>query len=115
MRLGRWSVLEKLPMNKLYRGWLTQAWKKEDADERVIQLQQYCIFALLVLTLILLIGWGTSSSRLTVYIPPDIQNGSTIRAGSIPDPLIYSFAYEIWQELNYWPNEGGEAYFNNIK
>lgn len=102
-------------MNKWCRGWLTQAWKKEDADERIIQLQQYCIIALLVLTVILLIGWSTAPSRLTVYIPPDIQNGSTLKAGAIPEPLIYSFAYEIWQELNYWPNEGGEPYVNNIK
>jgi hypothetical protein len=27
-------------VDKIYRGWVTQAWKKEDADAHVIQLQK---------------------------------------------------------------------------
>ncbi|MEO8964692.1 MAG: DUF2895 family protein, partial [Gammaproteobacteria bacterium] len=29
--------------------------------------------------------------------------------------LIYSFAYEIWQELYYWPEENGDDYPKNIR
>lgn len=100
---------------KIYRGWVTQAWKKEDADARVIQLQTYFIYTLCVISLTIVIGWMTSPSRLTVYIPPDIQNGATMKAGSIPSSLIYSFAYEIWQELNYWPDESLDDYEKNIR
>jgi integrating conjugative element protein (TIGR03746 family) len=59
-------------------------------------------------------GWMTAPSRLTVYIPPDISNGATLKAGAIPAPLIYSFAYQIWQEINYWPQEGTQDYLHNI-
>jgi integrating conjugative element protein (TIGR03746 family) len=99
----------------IYRGWLTNAWKKEDADAQIIKLQKYFISVLIVLNVALFIGWLTAPSRLTVYIPPEIQNGATLKAGSIPESLIYSFAYEIWEELNYWPDEDGEDYKKNIR
>lgn len=98
----------------IYSGWITQAWKKEDLDARIIQLQKYFLSIFSVISLAFFIGWITSPSRLTVYIPPEIQNGATIKAGAIPPSLIYSFAYEIWQELNYWPDESGDDYQNNI-
>lgn len=99
----------------IYKGWVTHAWKKEDANNRIIQLQKYFIGILAVMCMVACIGWITSPSRLTVYIPPEIQNGATIKAGSIPPSLIYSFAYEIWQELNYWPEENGDDYQKNIR
>lgn len=99
---------------KIYKGWVAQAWRKEDADRRVIQLQKYGILILFVCCLVSLIGWMTSPSRLTVYIPPDIQNGATIKVNTISSPLIYSFAYEIWQEINYWPQDGDSDYKKNI-
>jgi integrating conjugative element protein (TIGR03746 family) len=101
-------------MSSIFEGWVIQAWKKEDADAHVIKLQKIFIYILAVLSLIFSIGWMTSPSRLTIYIPPEIQNGATLKVGSIPDPLIYSFAYEIWQELNYWPKEDGDDYQKNI-
>jgi integrating conjugative element protein (TIGR03746 family) len=101
-------------IGKIYKGWVTQAWKKEDADARIILVQNRFIGMLCVLSLTFFVGWITSPSRLTIYLPPDIQNGATLKAGSIPDPLIYSFAYEIWQELNYWQGESGDDYSKNI-
>ena len=38
-----------------------------------------------------------------------------LKSEAFPEPLIYSFAYEIWQELNYWPDENGEDYQKNIR
>lgn len=102
-------------MSKLYRGWVLQAWRKEDADLEIIKLQKYFIGALLVISLVFAVGWLTAPTRLTVFMPPDIQNGATIKANTIPAPLIYSFAYEIWQELNYWPDETEDHYQKNIK
>lgn len=102
-------------MSKLYRGWILQTWRKEDADAETIKLQKYFIIILLIMSLIFSFGWLTAPTRLTVYVPPDIQNGATIKAGSIPDALIYSFAYEIWQEINYWPDENEDCYQKNIK
>ncbi len=97
-----------------YQGWITQAWRKEDADAEVIQLQKYAIILFFVLCLVISFGWTTSPSRLTIYVPPDIQNGATIKVGTIPDPLVYSFAYEVWQEVNYWPTDGEMDYKTNL-
>lgn len=100
---------------KLFSGWITSAWKKEDADREIIRLQKRLMGVLCVFSLAFFIGWITAPSRLMVYVPPDIQNGATLKAGTIPDPLIYSFAYEVWQELNYWANDTGEDYQKNIR
>jgi integrating conjugative element protein (TIGR03746 family) len=101
--------------DSLFKGWITHAWRKEDSYVQIISLQKYVIGILVVLSLAFFGGWVTSPSRLTLYIPPDIQNGATIKSGTIPTSLIYSFAYEIWQELNYWHDEGGDNYQENIR
>lgn len=93
---------------------LFDAWKKEDRDERIIKVQKLFVFILCGVCLLLGIGWATAPSRLTVYIPPDISNGATMKAGEIPNPLIYSFAYQIWQEINYWQQDGTQDYPANI-
>lgn len=100
---------------KQYQGWIANAWRKEDADAKIITLQKYFIGILLIICTAFFIGWATAPSRLTVYIPPEVQNGSTIKAGTIPLPLIYSFAYELWQEINYWPQDGNTDYKKNIQ
>jgi integrating conjugative element protein (TIGR03746 family) len=99
----------------IFRGWVIHAWKKEDSYVQIIKLQKYVIGVMTVLSLAFFVGWQTAPSRLTLYIPPEIQNGATIKAGSIPPSSIYSFAYEIWQELNYWHEETGENYQENIR
>ena len=96
-------------------GWIKDSWRKEDEYQNIIKLQRNFGIILLVLCTALLIGWMSSPSRITVYIPPDIQNGATMKIGTIPEPLIYSFVYEIWQELNYWSDEGSNNYKSNIE
>ncbi|MEO8402574.1 MAG: PFL_4703 family integrating conjugative element protein [Gammaproteobacteria bacterium] len=99
---------------KMLSGWINHAWRKEDADANVIRLQKKFIGILCVISLGLYIGWMRAPSDLTIHIPPDIQNGATIKVGNIPTSLIYSFAYEIWQEMNYWPQDGELDYQKNI-
>jgi integrating conjugative element protein (TIGR03746 family) len=108
------NVMQVSNVFKEYKGWITHAWRKEDADAKVIKLQKYFIGILLVVCTAFCIGWMMEPKQLTVYIPPDIRNGATMKVGTIPLPLIYSFTYEIWQELNYWPADGETDYKNNI-
>lgn len=93
---------------------LFSAWKKEDKDADVIRAQKVTIFIITGLCALFALGWMYAPSQMTVYIPPNISNGATIKAGEIPQPLIYSFAYEVWQEINYWPHEGTMDYANNL-
>ncbi len=100
---------------KILNGWVISAWKKDDANNQIIKLQKRFISVLCIVSTAFFMGWITSPSRLTLYIPPDIHNGATLKAGSIPDALIYSFAYEVWQEINYWSSETGDDYQKNIR
>jgi integrating conjugative element protein (TIGR03746 family) len=96
-----------------YRGWIANAWKKEDADAQIIKLQTIFIGILGMICIGLMIGWMREPSNLTIHIPPDIQNGATIKVGFIPPSLIYSFTYQIWQEVNSWPQSGELDYKKN--
>jgi integrating conjugative element protein (TIGR03746 family) len=98
----------------IYKGWVVNAWRKDDSYLQIIKLQKYFILISCCLSIAFFIGWMTAPSRLTVYIPPEISNGATLKAGFIPAPLIYSFTYEIWQELNCWTKEDGDDYLKNI-
>ncbi len=91
------------------------AWKKEDRDLAVIRVQKICMGILFLLCLTFAIGWMTAPSRLRIYIPPDISNGATLKVNEIPNALIYSFTYEVWQELNYWPQDGSKDYQKNLR
>jgi integrating conjugative element protein (TIGR03746 family) len=104
---------EKIMSNPFFT--LFTAWKREDRDSQLISLQMKFIYVMAALCLLLGLGWMSAPSRMTVYIPPDISNGATLKAGEIPAPLVYSFAYEVWQEINYWPTEGSTDYDKNVK
>ena len=91
------------------------AWKKEDRDTALIRTLRGGMILLFLLCLVLAAGWMTAPKHLCIYIPPDISNGATLKVNEIPNPLIYSFAYELWQEINYWPEEGEQNYGKNIK
>ncbi len=94
---------------------LFNAWKKQDQDYALIRAQAIFIGLLFLLCAFFCIGWMTAPSRLRIYIPPDISNGATLKVNQIPNPLIYSFAYEVWQELNYWPEDGSKDYPKNLR
>ncbi len=91
------------------------AWKKEDRDWALIRALKSGIGILFVLCVILAAGWMSAPSHLRIYIPPDISNGATFKVNEVPNPLIYTFAYELWQEINYWPEDSGQNYAKNIK
>lgn len=94
---------------------LFNAWKKQDRDYALIRAQAIFIGILVLLCALFCLGWMTSPARLRIYIPPDISNGATLKVNTIPNPLIYSFAYEVWQELNYWPEDGSKDYTKNLR
>lgn len=71
---------------------------------------------LLVLNLALMIGWHHAQKSIHVYIPPQIPvSGITQNANHIPVSSIYSFAFYIWQGINYWPDNGVTDYKKNIE
>ncbi len=99
---------------KLLTGWLTNAWKKEDRDQAIISIQSRFIGIILALCLLFAVGWMRSPSDVTIHIPPDINNGATFKINDIPAAFLHSFAYEVWQSVNYWSQDGLQDYPKNI-
>lgn len=94
---------------------LFNAWKKEDQDAAMIHFLKCAIGVLLLICIGLWIGWMSAPSRLTVYVPPDLSGGVLLKHNEIPKSTVYSFAYEAWQELNYWPQSGEQDYATNLR
>lgn len=101
--------------SKLLSGWKTGAWKKEDKDAAVITAQKRCIWIIVGLCALFCVGWMRSPSQMTIHVPPDISNGATFKVNEIPTSFIYSFAYEIWQGVNYWSEDGTKDYPKNVR
>ena len=69
-----------------------------------------------ILNVGLSIGLITVPHTMRAYIPPEIPSeGLILKADVIPKSTIYSFAFYIWQSLNYWPTNGVKNYATNIK
>jgi integrating conjugative element protein (TIGR03746 family) len=100
--------------HKLMEGWQSNAWKKEDQDRAVISTQNRFIWIMVGVCIFFAVGWMRSPSDITVHIPPDITNGATFKVNAIPNSFLHSFAYEIWQGVNYWPEDGAQDYSKNL-
>lgn len=69
-----------------------------------------------IINLLLMLGWHNAQSKIEVHLPPQIPiDGLTIKQGDYPPVSIYSFAYYIWQSINYWPNNGSQDYKQAIE
>lgn len=69
-----------------------------------------------IINLLLIGGWHSAQQKIEVHLPPQIPtDGLTLKANVYPPATIYSFAYYIWQGINYWPNNGTQDYKQNIQ
>ncbi|MFN7097988.1 MAG: PFL_4703 family integrating conjugative element protein [Gammaproteobacteria bacterium] len=85
-------------------------WKKMDADNQLIK-ALWCVIGIMVcVNTLLMIGWQSAPHRLTVYIPPDITQGATVKPGNIPASDVYAFAFQIFTAINTWSLVGEKDY-----
>ena len=47
-------------------------------------------------------------------IPPDLRQGTVMRANDIAPPVIYGYAFYILQQLNHWPDDGEKNFPEKI-
>jgi len=81
-----------------------------------IQLLIVGLFFSFIINLSLIVVLHTEQNEIEVHMPPQIPvDGLTIKAGDYPLVTIYSFAYYIWQGINYWPNNGSLDYKQTIE
>ena len=51
---------------------------------------------------------------ITLYYPPDLSTGTEMKIGDIPETSVYGFAYNVFQQLNRWPNNGAKDYEDKL-
>lgn len=72
------------------------------------------VLALLLLLALSLLGWTLSPRHITLHYPPDLSTGAAQQLGVVPKPNVYGFAFYIFQQLNRWPSDGQEDYYQRI-
>lgn len=89
-------------------------WQRIDRDRRLILTLWVFIGVLLLGCLFLGYGWQQAPQKLTIFVPPDLTQGATFQANTIPKPSVYAFAFYIWQLLNTWPHDGEDDYRSRL-
>lgn len=74
------------------------------------------IVVLCLLVAVIALWWRNGSLQETrrLYIPPDLTQGMVTNFDNVPAPLVYTFAYYIWQQLNRWSRDGEKDYPKQI-
>lgn len=71
----------------------------------------------LVLLIALAVLWWRNivlQDARRLYIPPDLTHGLVTDLQNVPEPLVYTFAYHIFQQLHRWPEDGEKDYPQKI-
>ncbi len=70
-----------------------------------------------LLTLVVFAQWfriGHLQDVRRVYVPPNLTQGVVTKFDEVPPPVVYTFAYYIFQQLNRWKTDGEEDYPKQI-
>ena len=75
----------------------------------LLRCQKIIITALSITCLLLWWGWWQAPKHLTIYLPPDLGEGITQKATTIPKPFLYSFTAQVWQQIESWSDVKSNA------
>ncbi len=91
-----------------------KVWKIIESDRRVIILLVVSLVCLLLMNIMLWFGWKNAPNKIRVYIPPNLSTGISQKIGEIPKSNIHAFAFNIWQLLNTWSENGETDYRQSL-
>ena len=72
------------------------------------------VLVLVLLLVLALVGWARAPSAITLHYPPDLSTGAQQQLGELPKANIYGFVFYIFQQLNRWPHDGQDDYYERI-
>ena len=84
------------------------------SKDAMIRLLLGVLAILSLLLLVALVGWSRAPDNIRLHYPPDLSRGAVQQLGDIPKASIYVFAHYVFQQLNRWPTDGKEDYYNQI-
>jgi len=88
--------------------------KMHDRDRAHIRSLWAVIAVLAALAGALSWGWAQAPKHLVLRYPPELRQGAVVGVEEVPEALLYSFAYYVFQQLNRWDSNGSEDYGKNI-
>ena len=91
-----------------------QARQRLLASHDHIRTLRFVVVCLLVAVIALWWRNGSLQETRRLYIPPDLTQGMVTDFDNVPAPLVYTFAYYIFQQLNRWPHDGEKDYPQQI-
>lgn len=89
----------------------TQAVEAKDAHVRSLLI---IVAIMAVLNLFMWMGWRSAPKQLTVHIPQDLRQSAVQSVDEIPTANVYSFASYMFQQLQFWGEDGSTDYPANI-
>lgn len=72
------------------------------------------ILALVGLLAVSMAGWATLQQTVTVRVRPGLEDPVAVQPGQTPQVNVWSFAAQMLQRLNRWPDNGASDYAANI-
>ncbi|MEM9257492.1 MAG: TIGR03746 family integrating conjugative element protein [Pseudomonadota bacterium] len=84
------------------------------SKQMMINLLLGVVGALVLLLGLAIVGWARAPSQITLHYPPDLSVGGVQQLGEVPKPNIYGFTFYIFQQLNRWPDNGRDDYYERI-
>lgn len=57
---------------------------------------------------------GQLQEHRRIYVPPNLTKGIVTTFDEVPPPVVYTFAYYIFQQLNRWSSDGEDDYRQQI-
>ena len=92
---------------------MAQLWHKIAQDKRLIRLLITCCIIELFIIASLCMSLSESVKEQRCFGVNGLSSGH-LQSKVVPQPIVFDFAYRIWQDLNHWSHDGEEEYKNNI-
>ena len=86
-----------------------------DDSEELGRFKNRIILALFIILALVINGWDNVQNDVTIHVPPDLRSGASLKGDGPPDEsVVYLFALNIFQQLNYWKSNGAVDFPDNI-
>jgi len=90
-------------------------WNKVAQDTRLIAILIGTNIAQFIIIIGLIVCIAFIPTRFTFHIPPNLSNGATLHANTIPKAYVGQFAFYIWQVINNWQTNGAVEAPHNLQ
>ena len=85
-----------------------------NAKEETIRSQRNIIQWMAGFIMLLIVAVIMMPRMITLYYPPDLSTGTEMTIDEIPETSVYGFAYNVFQQINRWPNNGAKDYEDKL-